>query len=143
MQTAVIALVRNREGIAGRAESDPAGIAETQASYCMENTGSNGLTFFRAKVVLVDAPLHSGQSLQIIFSKAVFGLQAAELSCEVLILWTVLGLTSKQFPGLNCIKSGLFSFARHSAAKALSCSVSSFTAKTKEGVEAICRFTSK
>ena len=91
MKSAVIALVRNREGIAGRTESDPEGIAEAQASYSLENTGSNGFTFLRAKVLLVDAPLHPGQSLQIIFSKAVFSFKAAQLSSELLRLGTVLG----------------------------------------------------
>ena len=90
MQTAGISLVGHSKGIAGRTESDPAGIAEAQASYCMENTGSNGFTFFRAKVVLVDASLHPGQSLQIIFSKAVLSFKAAKLSSELLILGTVL-----------------------------------------------------
>ena len=90
MKSAVIALVRHGEGIAGRAESDPAGIAEAQASYCMENPGSNGFTFMRAQILPVDAPLHPGQSLQIIFSKAVFSFKAAQLSCELLIPGTVL-----------------------------------------------------
>ena len=91
MQSAVIALVRNREGIAGRTESDPEGIAEAQASYRLENPGSDGFAFRRTQMFPVDASLHPGQSLQIIFSKAVLGLKAAELSCEVLIPRTVLG----------------------------------------------------